>query len=82
MLLNTHSYFSLRYGTIPLDMLLQTAHLQGTRILALTDINNTSACLDFARMAPNYQIHPILGVDFRNNAIQQFVMLEIGRAHV
>tara|TARA_B110000503_G_scaffold143763_1_gene248200 strand:+ start:9806 stop:12652 length:2847 start_codon:yes stop_codon:yes gene_type:complete len=26
-------------------------------------------------MAPNYQIHPILGVDFRNNAIQQFVML-------
>lgn len=34
--------------------------------LALTDINNTSAALNFVRKAPDYGINPILGIDFRN----------------
>lgn len=41
--------------------------------MALTDINNTSSCLDFVRLAPEYGIKPVLGIDFRNGAQQQFV---------
>jgi DNA polymerase-3 subunit alpha len=47
----------------------------GIKTLALTDINNTSASLDFVRMAPKYNIKPVLGVDFRNNGIQKFIIL-------
>lgn len=34
--------------------------------LALTDINNTSAGLNFVRKAKQFNIRPILGIDFRN----------------
>jgi len=34
--------------------------------MALTDINNTSGCLNFIRMAPRYDVKPIVGIDFRN----------------
>ena len=43
--------------------------------LALTDINNTSACLNFVRRAPDYGIRPVLGIDFRKGAEQLFVGL-------
>ena len=43
--------------------------------LCLTDINNTSACLDFIRLSQKFDIRPIVGVDFRNGAQQQFVLL-------
>lgn len=39
----------------------------------LTDINNTSGCLNFVRKAAEYNIEPVLGIDFRNGAQQQFV---------
>ena len=41
--------------------------------LVLTDINNTSAGLNFVRKAPEYNIKPILGIDFRNGVVQCFV---------
>ena len=75
MYLNTHSYYSLRYGTINPKSLLITAATIGIDCMALTDINTTSACLDFVRLAPNYTIKPVIGVDFRNGAQQQFIML-------
>ena len=43
--------------------------------MALTDINTTSACLNFTRLSEKYDIKPVLGVDFRNGAQQQFIML-------
>ena len=75
MYLNCHTYYSLRYGTIKTDELLSLAAQNGCKTLALTDINNTSAGLDFVRLAPKYGIRPILGVDFRNGASQQFILL-------
>ena len=75
MYLNTHSYFSLRYGTIAPEELLKTAQKNGVKQLVLTDINITSACMDFVRLAPKYDIKPILGVDFRNGIKQQFVLI-------
>ena len=41
--------------------------------IALTDINNTSACLNFVRKASEFGITPILGVDFRNGVIPCFI---------
>jgi len=43
--------------------------------LALTDINNTSAGLNFVRKAQEKGIKPILGIDFRNGVDQCFIGL-------
>jgi DNA-directed DNA polymerase III PolC len=75
MYLNTHTYFSLRYGTMKPEELLAMGQQMGVTQMALTDINNTSACLDFVRLAPDYQIKPVLGIDFRNGVEQQFVAI-------
>ena len=75
MYLNCHTHFSLRYGTLSEEELLKMASEFGLNSIALTDINNTSACLNFIRLAPKYKIKPVVGVDFRNGAEQQFVAL-------
>ena len=75
MYLNTHTYFSLRYGTIAPKALLEKFQQLGVNQFALTDINTTSACMEVLRIAPKYNIHPVIGVDFRNGAQQQFIML-------
>jgi len=73
--LNCHTYFSLRYGTIAPKALLEYAVQNNLKALALTDINSTTACLDLARLSKKHNIRPILGVDFRNGAQQEFVLL-------
>jgi len=75
MYLNCHSYYSLRYGTFSEVALLDLAKENDVPALALTDINNTSACLNFIRKAIAYKIKPIVGIDFRNGAEQQFMGL-------
>ncbi len=75
MYLNCHSHFSLRYGTLSEEALLEMANEHGIESIALTDINNTSACLNFIRLAPKYNIRPVVGVDFRNGVQQQYVAL-------
>ncbi|WP_109097646.1 DNA polymerase III subunit alpha [Aquimarina sp. AU58] len=67
MYLNCHSYYSLRFGTFSEIDLLELAKENNINCLALTDINNTSACLNFVRKAKEYEIKPIVGIDFRNN---------------
>ncbi|MEO6037135.1 MAG: DNA polymerase III subunit alpha [Saprospiraceae bacterium] len=66
MHLSAHSYFSLRYGTLSPEQLVQAAAAKGLRVLTLTDINNTSAALPFVRACERQGIKPILGVDFRS----------------
>jgi DNA-directed DNA polymerase III PolC len=75
MYLNCHTYYSLRYGTIKPEQLLAIASENGLQTLALTDINTTSACLDFVRLSSKYKIKPVLGIDFRNGAQQQFILI-------
>ena len=75
MYLNCHTYYSLRFGTFSETELLDLARDCGVTTLALTDINNTSACLNFIRKSKDYGIRPIVGIDFRNGADQQFVGL-------
>lgn len=73
MYINCHTYYSLRYGTFSELELLKLAQQNHLVQLAITDINNTSAGLNFVRKAPEYGIKPILGVDFRNGIHQCFV---------
>ena len=75
MFLNNHTYYSLRYGTISPKRLLELAKKYDLEQLVITDINNTSTCLDIVRLSTSYKIKPILGVDFRNGVQQQFIML-------
>ena len=75
MYINCHSYYSLRYGTLSEKELLAWAKELGITQLALTDINNTSGCMNFVRLAPNYGIKPIIGLDFRNGADQLYIGL-------
>ncbi len=71
--LNCHTQYSLRYGTFSLKRLCNLAERMNAEYLAVTDINNTSACLSFLRDAKNYDIKRLVGIDFRNGAEQQYV---------
>ncbi|MDT0551616.1 DNA polymerase III subunit alpha [Urechidicola vernalis] len=75
MYLNTHTYYSLRYGTIDSKTLIKQAIDSHLEAIALTDINSTTAALDFVRLAQKNGLKPILGVDFRNNTSQKFIMI-------
>ncbi len=75
MYLNNHSYYSLRYGTISEVELLKMAKQAGCTRFVLTDINNTSGCLNFIRRAPEFGITPIVGIDVRNAERQLYVCL-------
>ncbi len=72
-MLNTHSYFSFKYGLRAIQELLDLAELGGYRASVLTDINNTAGTLEFIRQGQKKGIKPIVGIDFRNGAEQQFI---------
>ena len=66
LFLNCHSYHSLRYGTIPLEELVELAAKMGVTVLGLTDINTVTGIYDFVRMCEAKGIKPIVGIEFRN----------------
>lgn len=66
MYLNAHSYYSLRYGTLSIDQLLDQAKGNGVSVLALTDINTSMGIPEFVKKAKERDIKPIAGVEIRN----------------
>jgi len=75
MYLNNHSYYSLRYGTLPVETLVAQAKQLGIGTLALTDINNTMGMVDFVRECRRNGIKPVAGVEFRNGDTLLYVGL-------
>lgn len=67
MLLNVHSNYSLQYGTISIGELVNSLILNGYEGAVLTDINNTSAVLDFIRECQAKNFHGLAGAEFRND---------------
>jgi len=67
MYLNTHTYYSLRYGTMSPKQLVREATKTGVKELVLTDINNTSATYQFIQECKKHNIKPIVGIEFRQN---------------
>jgi len=79
MYLNCHSFHSLRYGTIPLQELVEQAALFGVTALALTDINTVTGIYDFIKACKVMQIKPLVGIDFRNEGKQLYIGLAKNR---
>lgn len=75
MYLNNHSYYSLRYGTIEVELLVEQAARLGIGSLALTDINNTMGMVDFVKACRKRGVKPIAGVEFRNGDQLMYVAL-------
>ncbi|OAQ39522.1 DNA polymerase III subunit alpha [Pedobacter psychrophilus] len=73
MFLNCHSYFSFLHGTLSPKKLLHQAKKHGVERFVITDINNTSGCLETLRLNKKGSFLPILGIDFRNEISQKFV---------
>jgi len=65
MLLNAHTYYSLRYGTLPPSALTERAAQLGYTAMALTDINNMSCAYEFVRCCEKAGIKPVVGLEYR-----------------
>ena len=75
MLINVHSYYSLRYGTLAIEKLIELALLYNVNTLALTDINNTSASVEFVFRCIKAGIKPVAGVEVRNENKLLYILL-------
>ena len=73
MLLNCHTYYSFCYGTFSIEELIDEVQRNGYDTFVVSDINNTSACLDTIRLCNERLLKPIVGIDFRNNAQQAYI---------
>ncbi len=67
MFINAHSYYSLRYGTLSLEEMVKIAKNNHFKAIVLTDINNSTGVLDFVNLCQKNDIHPIAGIEFRND---------------
>lgn len=59
--LHAHSNYSLLQGTIPIEELIAFARKDGNRYVALTDTNGMYGLIQFAKLAQEENIKPILG---------------------
>jgi len=62
-----------------IDELVDQAHQQRIKVLALTDINNSSGIPDFVKACRNAGIKPIGGMEFRENDETLYVGLAMNR---
>lgn len=82
MFLNVHSQYSLRYGTMDINTLIAEARTKDIHQMVLTDINNSTGCMEFIRLCrkealdqedvdgnliPAHYIKPIIGIEFRRD---------------
>jgi DNA-directed DNA polymerase III PolC len=75
MYLNCHSFYSLRYGTLSVEALVNQAVLNGVESLALTDINSTTGVTEFASKCVEAGIKPLAGVEIRKNDTLLYVAI-------
>ncbi|WP_282636885.1 DNA polymerase III subunit alpha [Sphingobacterium thalpophilum] len=75
MLLNLHSYFSLRFGTLSLEDLIAGMQAGGYDTAVLTDINNSSGSLDFIKQGRDAGLNILAGMEFRDGDQLCFVAI-------
>lgn len=73
MLLNCHSFYSLCYGTLSPEELIDGALANGYDHIVVSDINNTSAVIDSLRLGKEKGIQISVGIDFRNSIDQLYI---------
>jgi len=79
MYLNCHSFHSLRYGTIPLQELIEQAVVNKVTAMALTDINTVTGIYDFIKTCEDKGIKPLVGMEFRHEYKLHFIGLAKNR---
>ncbi|GAB3350919.1 hypothetical protein GCM10027566_08850 [Arachidicoccus ginsenosidivorans] len=67
MLLNVHSYYSLRYGRLSFEQKVQDMMQFGNDTAVLTDINYSSAVVDFVLRTRDQGPNSLAGMEFRND---------------
>lgn len=77
MLLNVHSYYSLRYGTLSLEELISGMQDNGYDTAVLTDINNSTGSLDLLKRGSKAGLNILAGMEFRNG--DQLLYIGIAR---
>ncbi|MGK7397844.1 MAG: DNA polymerase III subunit alpha [Candidatus Cyclobacteriaceae bacterium M3_2C_046] len=75
MYLNCHSFYSFKYGTLPIERLVEEAKKVGVDRLALTDINTTSGIFPFVKACQSQQIDPVAGIEFRREGVCDYIGL-------
>ncbi len=68
MFVHLHSCFSLRYGTIRPERLVQLLEENGYTMAALADYHSTFALFDFIRAGRKAGLHTVAGISFRQTA--------------
>lgn len=66
MVINLHSSYSLRYGTIPVGKLVAYLKMQGHETAVLTDINNSTGILEFIKVCQEENFNGLAGIEFRD----------------
>ena len=74
---HAHSNYSLLKGTIPIEELISFAVKEGSKSVVLTDDNGMYGILQFAKLAQQQNIKPILGslIDDPNNPNESALFL-------
>lgn len=75
MYLNCHSYYSLRYGTLSIQQLVEEAVTHQVSYLGLTDIHCTTGVFDFVKACEEQGIKPIVGIEFIYNNLLIYIAL-------
>lgn len=75
MYINCHSYYSLRYGTLSIEQMVECALKNGVRKFALTDINSTMGTVDYVKICQQQGIDPVAGIEFRDGQRLVFIGL-------
>lgn len=65
MYINCHSYYSLRYGTLSIEELVEQAAQFNVKSLVLSDINSSQGVMDFLKECKENGIQPVAGIEFR-----------------
>ena len=73
MYLNCHSYYSLRYGTMSVEQLVQKALAAEADTIVLSDINNSTGIPEFAGECSKNNLRPVAGIEFRTDNELQYI---------
>jgi DNA polymerase III alpha subunit len=73
MYLNTHSAYSLRFGIMTPEKLLEEAKAKGVHSFVLSDINNTSGWFELLADAKKAGIDVKCGIEFKNGNQTLFI---------
>ncbi|BBQ06098.1 DNA polymerase III subunit alpha [Elizabethkingia anophelis] len=75
MYLNCHTFHSLRYGTLSVEDLVNTAKINGVDTLCLTDINTVTAIYEFLKLCKEAGIKPVVGMEVRHDNKLLYILL-------